>query len=71
SGMSLVYSVGVALFGGFSPLISAWLLNATGNKLAPAWYLVVMTLISLVGLLWLKDHTGKDIDAAALPQAAR
>ncbi|MDB5826505.1 MAG: transporter [Variovorax sp.] len=71
SGMSLVYSVGVALFGGFSPLISAWLLNATGNKLAPAWYLVVMTLISLVGLLWLKDHTGKDIDAAAPPQAAR
>ena len=64
SGMSLVYSVGVALFGGFSPFISAWLLNATGNKLAPAWYLLAMTLVSLLGLLWLRDFTGKDIDAA-------
>jgi MFS family permease len=65
SGMSLVYSVGVALFGGFAPFISTWLLNATGSKLAPAWYLVVMTLVSLLGLLWLRDHTGRDIDAAA------
>jgi len=64
SGMSLVYSVGVALFGGFSPFISAWLLNATGNKLAPAWYLLAMTLVSLLGLLWLRDYTGKDIDSA-------
>ena len=63
SGMSLVYSVGVALFGGFAPFISTWLLNATGSKLAPAWYLVVMTLVSLLGLLWLRDHTGRDIDA--------
>jgi len=64
SGMSLVYSVGVALFGGFAPFISTWLLNATGSKLAPAWYLVAMTVVSLLGLLWLRDHTGRDIDAA-------
>ncbi|VTU32288.1 MFS transporter [Variovorax sp. PBL-E5] len=70
SGMSLVYSVGVALFGGFSPFISAWLLNATGNKLAPAWYLLAMTLVSLLGLLWLEDFTGKDIDAAGAHQPA-
>ncbi|SFN38896.1 MFS transporter [Variovorax sp. OV329] len=68
SGMSLVYSVGVALFGGFSPFISTWLVNASGHKLAPAWYLLIMTLLSLVGLIWLKDHTGRDIDA--VPAAA-
>ena len=64
SGMSLVYSVGVALFGGFAPFISTWLVNATGSKLAPAWYLVAMTVVSLLGLIWLRDHTGRDIDAA-------
>ncbi len=64
TGMSLVYSVGVALFGGFSPFISTWLLNATGNKLAPAWYLLAVSLVSLLGLLWMRDFTGKDIDAA-------
>jgi MHS family proline/betaine transporter-like MFS transporter len=65
SGMSLVYSVGVSLFGGFSPFVSTWLVNATGSKLAPAWYLLGMTLVSFIGLLWLKDFTGKDIDDAA------
>ncbi|MDM0068193.1 MFS transporter [Variovorax sp. J31P207] len=70
SGMSLVYSVGVALFGGFSPFISTWLLAVTGNRLAPAWYLLAMTLVSLLGLLWLKDFTGKDIDAAGAHQPA-
>jgi MHS family proline/betaine transporter-like MFS transporter len=65
SGMSLVYSVGVALFGGFAPFISTWLLDATGSKLAPAWYLVVDDRWSrLLGLIWLRDHTGRDIDAA-------
>jgi len=71
SGMSLVYSVGVALFGGFAPFISTWLLNATGSKLAPAWYLVAMTVVSLLGLLWLRDHTGRDIDAAGAHAPAR
>jgi MHS family proline/betaine transporter-like MFS transporter len=64
SGMSLVYSVGVSLFGGFSPFVSTWLVNATGSKLAPAWYLLAMTLVSLLGLLWLRDFTGQDIDRA-------
>ncbi len=63
SGMSLVYSVGVTIFGGFSPFISTWLVNATGSKFAPAWYLMGMTLASLVGLKLLKDYTGRDIDA--------
>ncbi|MBV8618633.1 MAG: MFS transporter [Curvibacter sp.] len=63
TGMSLVYSVGVALFGGFAPFVSTWLLNATGSKLAPAWYLVAMTVVSLFGLLWMRDQTGRDIDA--------
>ena len=71
SGMSLVYSVGVALFGGFSPFISTWLLNATGSRLAPAWYLLAMTLVSLLGLLWLKDYTGQDIDRDAAHRTAR
>ncbi len=62
SGMSLVFSVGVSLFGGFAPFISSWLVNASGSKLAPAWYLLAATLVSLLGLLWLKDHTGVDID---------
>ena len=62
TGMSVVYSVGVALFGGFSPLIVTWMVNETGSKLAPAWYLVGTTVVSLFGLLLFKDQTGQAID---------
>jgi MFS transporter, MHS family, proline/betaine transporter len=62
TGMSIVYSIGVAVFGGFAPLVNAWLVKATGSRLAPASYLLVTTLVSLLGLMRLKDHTGRDID---------
>ena len=50
--------------------VSTWLLNATGNKLAPAWYLLAVSMVSLLGLLWMRDFTGKDIDAADAHQTA-
>ncbi|MBV8604824.1 MAG: MFS transporter [Pelomonas sp.] len=37
TGLSLVYAVGVSLFGGTTQFIIAWLLDRTGNPLAPAW----------------------------------
>ncbi|MFJ1208643.1 MFS transporter [Burkholderia pyrrocinia] len=66
TGMSLVYSVGVAIFGGFAPFISTWLVNASGNKVAPAWYLIVVALVSMAGLPYLRDRTGETIDAPAV-----
>ncbi|MCX5539605.1 MFS transporter [Paraburkholderia sp. CNPSo 3076] len=47
SGLSVIYSVGVTLFGGSSQFIVTWLLAKTGNPLSPAVYLVVCGLISL------------------------
>ena len=35
TGLSISYSFGVAIFGGFAPFINAWLIEATGSKLAP------------------------------------
>lgn len=66
TGMSLVYSVGVAVFGGFAPFISTWLVHASGNKVAPAWYLIIVALVSMVGLPYLRDRTGEAIDASAV-----
>ncbi|WP_396332461.1 MFS transporter [Burkholderia anthina] len=66
TGMSLVYSVGVAVFGGFAPFISTWLVHASGNKVAPAWYLIIVALVSMAGLPYLRDRTGEAIDAPAV-----
>ena len=50
TGLSISYSLGVALFGGFAPFINAWLISATGNKLAPSFYLMLAAAISLAAM---------------------
>ena len=32
AGFSLAYALATALFGGFTPLVSTWLIEATGNR---------------------------------------
>ncbi len=48
--VSISYSFGVAIFGGFAPFINAWLIEMTGSKLAPSFYLMLAAVISLVAL---------------------
>lgn len=50
TGMSVIYSFGVTIFGGFSPLIVTWLISVSGNPMAPAWYLLGALCISLFAL---------------------
>jgi len=50
TGLSISYSFGVALFGGFAPLINTWLVEATGNKMAPSFYLMLAATISIAAL---------------------
>ena len=35
AGFSLAYALATALFGGFTPLVSTWLIEVTGNRAAP------------------------------------
>jgi MFS transporter, MHS family, proline/betaine transporter len=50
TGLSISYSFGVAIFGGFAPFINTWLISATGSKLAPSFYLMFAAVISLAAL---------------------
>jgi MHS family citrate/tricarballylate:H+ symporter-like MFS transporter len=47
-GFSLAYSLATALFGGFTPVVSTWLIQATGDKAAPGWW---MAFAAVCGLL--------------------
>jgi MHS family proline/betaine transporter-like MFS transporter len=51
TGLSISYSFGVAIFGGFAPFINAWLIEVTGSNLAPSFYLMLAAVISLVALI--------------------
>ncbi|MDX3226508.1 MFS transporter [Streptomyces sp. ME19-01-6] len=51
TGMSLSYNLGVMLFGGTTPVVIVWLVDATGNSLAMTWYLSALALLSLACVL--------------------
>ena len=51
SGMSLAYNIGVPIFGGFAPFFAQLLIDLTGSKLAPSYYIIVTALLSLAALI--------------------
>ncbi|VVE54651.1 MFS transporter [Pandoraea fibrosis] len=58
TGMAVGYNLGTTIFGGFTPLAVAWLIAASGNKLAPGLYLMVGAVISLTTLLIARARMG-------------
>ncbi|MGN5883653.1 MFS transporter [Staphylococcus simulans] len=46
--LSLVYNIGAAIFGGLTPFILSLLVETTGQRIAPSYYL---TLINVLGLI--------------------
>ena len=59
TGISLTYSLGVAIFGGFTPAIITALIGWTGQPVAVAFYLMGAAFVSLIAVLLLTDHTGE------------
>jgi MFS transporter, MHS family, proline/betaine transporter len=54
SGMSLSYNISVPIFGGFAPFFAQSLIELTGSKLAPSYYMIGTAALSLVALLVLR-----------------
>ena len=52
--IGLSYNITLAIFGGTAPLISTWLIQATGDLASPAIYLVVLAVISTISMYFLK-----------------
>lgn len=50
SGMSVSYNFAVTIFGGFAPAILTWLSDNTDTRFAPAWYVMIASVIALVTL---------------------
>jgi MHS family proline/betaine transporter-like MFS transporter len=56
TGMALSYNISVPIFGGFAPFISTWLIELTGNNLAPSFYLMLTALVSLGALVLVRNR---------------
>jgi len=51
AGFSLAYSLATAIFGGYTPLVSTWLIEQTGNRAAPGIWLALGGACGLVATL--------------------
>jgi MFS family permease len=50
-----IYAVGVALFGGTTQPIVAWLIHASSSALAPAWFLTGTSFIALIATVLMRE----------------
>jgi MFS family permease len=50
-----MYAVAIASFGGTAQLIVTWLIHATGNAMAPAWYMLFATAVGLAAMAMMRE----------------
>lgn len=58
SALSIAFNVSVSLFGGTTPLVTAWLVERTGDPLVPAYYLMGAAVIGLITMIFVKETAG-------------
>ena len=59
--LSVGYNVPVAIFGGFAPFIATWLIDALGTPTAPALYVIVAAVATLVTMIWVPETAFKPL----------
>lgn len=62
TGLSIVYCLGVSVFGGFAQFFATGLIGLTGDNNAPALYVMVCLGLTLVGLAMARETAGRVLD---------
>ena len=62
SGFAFSFNLANAIFGGSASYISFFLIDMTGDNLAPAYYMVVISVIALVAMIMSHEHSDKELD---------
>lgn len=68
STISVAYNFCLALFGGTTPLVAAWLISQTHDDLTPAYYMMGMAMITTIALIGTKETAWDEIDGGTAPQ---
>lgn len=55
SGLAISYAIAVSVFGGTTQFVIAWLIGKTGDRLSPAYYVILTSVISLWAMFKLPD----------------
>jgi len=62
TGFAVSYAIGVSIFGGSTQFLIAWLIDFTKNPVAPAFYVILTSLITIGAMLALPETRGREID---------
>jgi MFS family permease len=62
TGLALSYAIGVTLFGGSTQFLITWLIDFTKNPVAPAFYVIITSLVTIGAMLALPETRGREID---------
>ncbi|WP_101848030.1 MFS transporter [Zhihengliuella sp. ISTPL4] len=71
SGVSIAYAIGSIFGGAFAPTIAQWIQTTTGSSTNVMFYLLGVTVISLIATLLLRDRKGIDLSPANEDQQAK
>lgn len=63
AGLSIVYAFSVSIFGGSTNYVVNKLIALSGDKMAPAYYLVAFSVIGTIAALLMPETRGRDLEA--------
>ena len=69
--LAIGFNVSVSLFGGTTPLMTAWLVDATGNLMMPAYYMMGAAVIGIVSVLALAETARQPLKGSPPAVATR
>jgi MHS family citrate/tricarballylate:H+ symporter-like MFS transporter len=55
TGLAVVYAFAVTVFGGVAQPLVTWVMKATGDPLAPAWYMMGAAAVGIIAMSFLKE----------------
>jgi MHS family proline/betaine transporter-like MFS transporter len=61
SGFSIGYNASVALFGGTTPYVATWLVDRTGDNVAPAFYIIGAAVVTLATVLSMRETAARPL----------
>lgn len=59
TGVAFSYNLGVMAAGGSAPFLCVWLIESTGNLMAPAFFVIGAAIVGLLAIAWIR-RTGEE-----------
>ncbi len=69
--LAIGFNISVSLFGGTTPLVTAWLVDRTGNLMMPAYYLMAAAVIGAISVLSLRETARQPLKGSPPAVASR